>query len=189
MGAIPYAGPNGTGVTFRVWAPNASSVSVTGVFNGWSTTSNPLVKEGSSGLWSADVAAARAGHEYKYFINGSYWWKDPRSRKVTYSGYNSAGANSIVYDPNAFNWQSDSRLAVDAANLVIYEMHAGAFYDPTPGSGGPGKFTDATNKLEHLATLGINAVELMPVAEITVGVITPRICTRSKTAGTGAQTG
>ena len=143
MGSIPFAAPGGTGVTFRVWAPNAMSVAVPGSFNGWSTTANFLVKEAASNLWSADIAAARAGDEYKYLINGSYWWKDPRSRKVTSSGYNSPNANSIIYDPAAFNWMGDSRLAVNAANLVIYEMHVGAFYDPTPSSGGPGKFTDA----------------------------------------------
>lgn len=152
-------------MTFRVWAPNATSVFVPGSFNGWSTTANPLVREGLSQLWSADVPAARPGAEYKYFINGNYWWKDPRSRKVTVSGYNAPGANSIVYDPAAFNWLGDSRLPVDPANLVIYELHVGAFYDPVPSAGGPGKFADAMAKLDYLAGMGINAVELMPVAE------------------------
>ncbi len=54
---------------------------------------------------------------------------------------------------------------MNQSDLVIYEMHVGAFYDPSPGSGGPGKFPDAIQKLDHLAALGINAVELMPVAE------------------------
>ncbi|MBI3849785.1 MAG: alpha amylase C-terminal domain-containing protein [Verrucomicrobia bacterium] len=165
MGSIPYADAAGTGVTFRVWAPHAASVNVPGTFNGWSTTANPLVQEGLSGLWSADIPAARAGHEYKYFINGSYWWKDPRSRKVTYSGYDSPGANSIIYDPGAFDWMGDARLAVNAPNLVIYEMHVGTFHDPTPASGGPGKFMDAIAKLDHLSALGVNAVELLPIAE------------------------
>ena len=165
MGSIPYSGPAGTGVTFRVWAPNAASVSVPGTFNGWNTAANPLVKEGSSGLWSADIPAARSGNEYKYLINGTNWWKDPRSRKVTFSGYGTSGANSIIYDPAAFNWAGDTRLDVDQSNLVIYELHVGAFYDPSPSSGGPGKFTDAIAKLDHLAALGVNAVELMPVAE------------------------
>ena len=165
MGAIPYADANGTGVTFRVWSPHANSVAVPGTFNGWSTTANLLVREGASQLWSADIPAARAGHEYKYLINGTNWWKDPRSRKVTYSGYNTSGANSIVYDPAAFNWGGDTRPGVNATNLVIYELHVGSFYDPTPGSGGPGKFANAVARLDHLAALGVNAVELLPIAE------------------------
>ena len=160
MGAIPYADALGTGVTFRVWAPNATSVTVPGVFNGWNTAANLLVKETGTENWSSDVAAARAGHEYKYFINGSVWKRDPRGRKVVHSA-----GNSIVYDPNAFDWAGDTRLAVNQSDLVIYEMHIGAFYDPTPASGGPGKFSDAITKLDHLADLGINAVQLLPIAE------------------------
>ncbi len=160
MGAIPYADSLGTGVTFRVWAPNATSVAVPGVFNGWNTTSNFLIKETGTDLWSRDIGAAKPNDQYKFHINGSVWKRDPRGRKVVNST-----DNSIVYDPNAFNWAGDTRLAVNQSDLVIYEMHVGAFYDPTPASGGPGKFADAITKLDHLASLGLNAVELMPLAE------------------------
>src|SRR5882724_3091326 len=71
MGSTPYADSSGTAVTFRVWAPDATTVAVPGSFNVWNTTANFLVKEGSSGLWSADIPAARPNNEYKYFINGS----------------------------------------------------------------------------------------------------------------------
>jgi 1,4-alpha-glucan branching enzyme len=161
MGSTPYADALGTGVTFRVWAPNATSVTVPGTFNGWNTTATPLVKEaGNSGLWSADVPSARAGHQYKFLLSGSLWKRDPRGRRVV----NSAD-NTIVYDPKAFNWAGTTRLPVTASNLVIYEMHVGAFYDPTPTSGEPGKFTDAITKLDYLADLGVNAVELLPISE------------------------
>lgn len=161
MGSTPYADSGGTGVTFRVWAPDATSVSVPGTFNGWNTAANYLVKEsGGQGLWSGDIPAARAGDQYKYFLSGSLWKRDPRGRKVV----NSAD-NTIVYDPKAFNWAGDTRLGVTGSDLVIYEMHVGAFYDATPASGGPGKFADAATKLDYLAGLGINAVELLPVME------------------------
>jgi 1,4-alpha-glucan branching enzyme len=160
MGAIPYADALGTGVTFRVWAPNATNVAVPGQFNGWTTTANYLVKEAGTEVWSADISTARNGHEYKYHLNGSIWKRDPRGRKVV----NSSG-NSIVYDANAFNWGGDTRLAMNQSELVIYEMHIGAFHDPTPFSGGPGKFADAITKLDHLTNLGINAVELLPLPE------------------------
>src|SRR5882757_5796068 len=72
-GSIPYHDALGTGVTFRVWAPNATSVFVPGVFNSWSTTANPLVKELTNavwtGVWSADITTASAGQQYKYYIN------------------------------------------------------------------------------------------------------------------------
>lgn len=95
MGAIPYTG----GVTFRTWAPFASSVHVAGSFNAWSATANPLFAEGN-GNWSADVTTATEGSEYKFVIvNGATLWKkDPRGRAVT----NSAG-NSIVRG-DTFDW-------------------------------------------------------------------------------------
>ncbi len=160
VGAIPYADAQGTGVTFRVWAPNATSVSVPGDFNAWSTSANYLTRETGTEYWSADIPAARAGHKYKLHLNNSIWKRDPRSRKVEHSA-----GNSIVYDQQAFRWAGDTRLPINQSDLVIYEMHVGAFYDPTPSSGDPGKFSNAIQKLDHLAALGINAVQLMPVTE------------------------
>ena len=54
MGAIPQ--PLGT--TFRVWAPNARRVTVSGDFNGWSRERDPLVSE-KNGYWSATVRGAK----------------------------------------------------------------------------------------------------------------------------------
>ncbi len=162
MGSIPYADASGTGVTFRVWAPNATTVAVRGNFNSgsWNNTSNYLVKEAGTQNWSKDVPNLKASdsNQYKYYINGSIWKMDPRSRKVVNSS-----DNSIIYDPNAFNWGGDARLTVTNSSLVIYEMHVGAFYDPN--SGHPGTFTNAITKLDYLASLGVNAVELLPIAE------------------------
>ena len=163
MGATPYADGLGTGVTFRVWSPNATNIAVRGSFNGWGSTA--MTEQGTSDLWSVDVPGVTNRSQYKYYINGTHWWKDPRSRQVTTSGYNSGDANSIVYNPSSFNWLGDTRLPVNSSNLVIYEMHVGSFYDPTPASGGPGKFTNAVAKLDHLAALGINAVQLLPISE------------------------
>lgn len=158
MGSVPFT-DSGGGVTFRVWAPNATTVSVAGSFNNWSTTAHPLTKEGASGLWSADIPTAAAGNQYKYVINGSQWERDPRGRQVVHSQ-----DNTIIYDPNAFNWAGDTRLSVPDTTLVIYEMHVGAFYNPA-GGGAAGRFNEAITKLDHLQQIGINAVELLPICE------------------------
>ena len=64
MGAIP----NAKGVTFRVWAPHAEKVYLTGPFNGWSETSTPLSNE-KNGYWFTDVPEAKVGDEYRYVIH------------------------------------------------------------------------------------------------------------------------
>ena len=159
-----------TGVTFRVWAPNAKAVAVAGDFNNWSTTSLPLAKEPGSpwnGIWTATVAAARPGDAYKYFITPSLgaavWKKDPRARQVrTQSDGTQA---SVIYDKDAFDWENDNFEPPWPNDIVMYEMHVGTFYDPTPQDGQPATFDDAILKLDYLKALGVNMIALMPVAE------------------------
>ena len=166
-GSTPYHDASGTGVTFRVWAPNATSVTTPGAFNSWSTTATPLAEEQSNGLptgvWSADVAGASPGQQYKYYItyNGSSNYKhDPRSRWVVNAGGGS-GNNDIIYDPTAFNWNGDNFTNPPLNDLFVYELHIGTF----PSSTSPSRFVAATNKLDYLKNLGVNAVELMPIVE------------------------
>ncbi len=159
VGAIPYADAGGTGVTFRTWAPNASTVAVRGAFNGWGSTSLAKDMPGGSwnGYWSLDVSGAKAGQEYKYVVNGAFK-KDPRAKQVV----NSAG-NSIVYNPNSFDWGNDSSFSPIWRNdLVIYEMHAGSY---NAESWLPSTFDKCAEKIAYLKSLGISAVQLMPINE------------------------
>lgn len=166
-GSTPYHDTSGTGVTFRVWAPDATSLYVAGQFNNWSTSANPLAHELTNGVWqgvwSADVTSAATGEQYKYNINygtTNLWKHDPRARLVTYSG-SSSGANDIIYDPTAFNWGGDNFTPSAMSNLVVYELHMGTF----PTGTTPSRFASATNQLNYLKQLGFNAVEVMPIAE------------------------
>jgi 1,4-alpha-glucan branching enzyme len=165
-GSTPYHDAGGSGVTFRVWAPNATTVFVPGQFNSWSTTATPLTKEltnGSwTGVWSADVPIASTGQQYKYFINfsgGSAYKHDPRARLVTFSGTTS-GANDIIYDPTNFNWRGDNFTTPALNDLFVYELHMGTF-----STNGATRFLAATNQLDYLKSLGVSAVEVMPIAE------------------------
>ena len=154
IGAIPYADTGGTGVTFRTWAPNASSVAVKGAFNGWGSTA--LAKESSGGLWSVDIPRAKAGDEYKFVVNGTYK-KDPRGRRTV----NSAG-NSIVYNPAAFNWGDSTNFSRPWRNdLVIYQMHVGTY---NAESWLPSTFEQRNKKIPYIKSLGVSAVKLMPTA-------------------------
>jgi 1,4-alpha-glucan branching enzyme len=160
MGAIPHA----KGVTFRVWAPHAEKVYITGTFKDWSTTSAPLDKE-KNGYWSTDLPGAKAGDEYRYVIHAPPDWHlpplsriDPYARKVT-----SSIGNGVIYDPQAFDWGDDTFHMATGNELVIYEMHVGTFHVKEEGR--PGTLDSAVEKLPYLQKLGINAVEVMPVAE------------------------
>jgi 1,4-alpha-glucan branching enzyme len=156
MGAIP----NAKGASFRVWAPHAEKVYVTGTFNDWSKTSTPLAGE-ENGTWSAEVAEAKTEDEYRYWIHGPQGPLsriDPYARKVT-----SSIGNGVIYDPKAFDWGDDAFHLATGNELVIYEMHVGTFNVKEEGQ--PGTLDSAIEKLPYLQQLGINAVEVMPIAE------------------------
>ncbi len=156
MGAICHD----QGVFFRVWAPNAKSVSVLGTFNEWNSEANALLSE-ENGYWGINVQHAKAGDEYKFLLHtpsGDLHRNDPYALHLT----NSVG-NSIVYDHASFDWQDDAYATPYWNELVIYELHIGTF-NVKKGSE-TGDFYTAIERLPYLRDLGINAVEVMPPFE------------------------
>jgi 1,4-alpha-glucan branching enzyme len=158
MGALPYE----TGTTFRVWAPHARAVFVTGTFDDWAGARTELRPDGDgkSGTWSADVEGVAAGAEYRFTIgtaDGDLSRIDPYARHVT-----SSVGNAIVHDPGAFDWCGQEFRMPTWDELVIYEMHIGTFAaDQDRG----GTFDAARRRLDYLARLGITAVQVMPPFE------------------------
>ncbi len=158
MGAIPY----GDGTMFRVWAPHAEAVFVTGTFDGWAGDRTELGPDGdgSSGTWSADVPGVAPGEEYRFTIRtqaGDLSRVDPYARHVT-----SSVGNGIVYDPEGFDWGGDAFEMPAWDDLVIYEMHIGTFAAPQDRTG---TFDDARRRLPYLERLGVSAVQVMPPFE------------------------
>jgi len=159
LGAIIFDG----GIAFRVWAPHADQVFVTGTFNSWSNRANPLADEGN-GYWSADVYGAKIGDQYKYILINEARELiriDPYVRDVT-----SSIGNGIIHDPH-FDWGAGEYRVPPLHEMVIYEMHIGTFNDQ-PG-GPPGNFQSAINKIPYLNDLGINVIEIMPAMEFAGG--------------------
>ncbi len=155
-GATPHAG----GVAFRVWAPNATRVSVIGTFNDWDSGKHPMQSEGN-GEWYVDVAKAKVGDQYKFLLTtpqGELKRIDPYAREVT-----SSVGNAIVHDTK-FDWQGDKFHIAPWSELVIYELHIGTFNDQEDDKQ-PGEFASVSARLGHLKKLGVNAIQIMPVGE------------------------
>jgi 1,4-alpha-glucan branching enzyme len=147
------------GVFFRVWAPHAQKIFVTGEFNNWSDSANELLHE-DNGYWGVNVENAKAGQQYKYILHtdsGILYKNDPYAREVT-----SSSGNSIIIDAD-FNWTDDGFQMPAWNQLVIYEMHVGTFNRKQPER--PGTFETIIEKLPYLKELGINAIEIMPLVE------------------------
>ena len=68
LGAHPRVVGGVAGTHFAVWAPNAERVFVSGDFNDWDKTRNPLEPRGASGIWEGFMAGAGQGAHYKYYV-------------------------------------------------------------------------------------------------------------------------
>ena len=155
MGCMPHD----KGVAFRVWAPHAQRVSVVGSFNNWDEAANPMAAE-DHGKWYLDIPAAKIDDEYRYIIiNGDKKLSriDPYARDVTTSI-----GNGVVHDPN-FDWGDDHLDMHNFNELVVYEMHVGTFNRSRDDV--PGTFSAVTRRFDYLRRLGVNCIQLMPLAE------------------------
>jgi 1,4-alpha-glucan branching enzyme len=147
-----------TGVAFRVWAPHADRVSVVGDFNDWKPDADRMQRDAND-CWFAIVETASPGDEYKYQIwrgEDTFERIDPRVLEVT----NSAG-NGVIHDPN-FDWQGDQFTMPAWNQLVIYETHVGTFNRSENET--VGTFDDYAKKFGYLKKLGVNALQIMPIA-------------------------
>jgi 1,4-alpha-glucan branching enzyme len=152
------------GVFFRVWAPHAHKVFVTGEFNGWSSDKHEMIHEGN-GYWGINISEAKAGQPYKYVLDtdaGVLYKNDPYAKEIA-----GAEGNSLITDPS-FDWTDDGFKMPDWNKLVIYELHIGTFHRNDQSK--PGTFYDVIEKLNYLQQLGINAIEIMPPVEFPGGV-------------------
>jgi maltooligosyltrehalose trehalohydrolase len=143
LGATPK--PGGT-VEFRIWAPNAETVTLE-----LGGRQHPM-QDAGLGVREAVVEAA-AGDDYRFVADGSPL-PDPASR---WQPEGLRGPSRIV-DPRAFAWTDRGFDTPALKDLVIYELHVGTF-------SGEGTFDGAIAHLDALAALGVNAIEVMPVNE------------------------
>ena len=134
---------------FRVWAPRPGRVDL--VLDGGEVIA---MRQAGGGWWSAAVAAAGPGTDYAFSLDGGPPRPDPRS------AFQPGGIDgpSRVVDHGAFGWTDGNWRGLHLPGSVLYECHVGTF-------GAGGTFDGVIARLDYLAGLGVDAIELMPVAE------------------------
>ncbi|MEP6810233.1 MAG: malto-oligosyltrehalose trehalohydrolase [Chthoniobacterales bacterium] len=141
------------GVRYRIWSEHDRGEVLIVDQAGSVRRTLPLIAE-DVGYFSAHDPAGRAGDLYQYRFGKNSAWPDPASR------WQPEGVHgpSMVIDPAAFIWHDQQWQAPPFSRLVIYELHVGTFT-------AAGTFRGALDRLDHLVSLGVNALELMPVAD------------------------
>jgi maltooligosyltrehalose trehalohydrolase len=135
-------------VNFEVWAPNARRVDL--VVRSERLPMHPAVL----GWWTLDVDGAQPGDYYGFAVDGRDPLPDPRSP------WQPLGIHGLSRTINhkSFRWTDDEWRGIAPPGDIIYELHVGTFTEA-------GTFESAITRLDHLTSLGVGAVELMPVAE------------------------
>ncbi len=159
----------GNKVTFRVWAPNAVSVSVVGDFNNWDSDKN-YMNLISGGVWETEIDGIKIYDCYKYAIRSSdgkvTLKSDPYARHFETAPNNA----SKIYQDGNFDWSDGEWLAqkkeknIYESPVNIYEVHLGSWKRYEDGN--TYDYVSLAKELsKYVGKMGYTHVELMPVTE------------------------
>lgn len=149
--ALPFGAElqSGAGVRFRFFAPAVKQVTL--AIDGLGHM--PMQADGH-GWHEARVPDARAGTRYRFVLPDGTAVPDPVSR---FQPEDVAGPSEVI-DPENYRWQLDGWNGRPWSEAVLYELHVGTF---TP----EGTLRAAAEKLDHLTSLGVTAIELMTLSD------------------------
>jgi malto-oligosyltrehalose trehalohydrolase len=108
----------------------------------------------TDGWHHCEVDGARAGAAYSFILQDGLVVPDPASR---FQPRDVHGPSEVI-DPDAYRWKTSDWNGRAFDDLVLYELHLGAFTRE-------GTFTAAIDRLDHLSSLGVTAIQIMPVAD------------------------
>ena len=169
---------NGSEATFVLFAPNKKSVVLLGDFNDYAPSNKYMMKRDGNYFWTT-VTDLEEGVEYgyQYLVDGSIKIGDPYATKIldpwndkwidasvypNLKAYPSAYTSDIVsvfeINPDEYQWAVTDFDRPAENSLAIYELLIRDFTEA-------GSIDAVTAKLDYLETLGVNAIELMPIQE------------------------
>ena len=146
------------GVTFApgglaqicVWAPFAQTVAL----HLTNADQRIPLTTGSPGYWQTTTDQLRPGDTYRFILNSTIERPDP----VSLDQPEGVHGPSQAVDVAGFVWTDAGWQNHSLDNYLLYELHTGTFSPK-------GTFAGIIERLDHLVSLGVNAIELMPVAQ------------------------
>jgi maltooligosyltrehalose trehalohydrolase len=141
----------GSGVRYRVWAPDNRKVEL--CVENHAGARNVAFVPLEGGFHEVQDIYGRAGDRYRLRLDDGPLTPDPASRSQPEGVF---GPSEVV-DPDAYPWRTPNWRRPAWRGRVIYELHIGTF---TPD----GTFAAAKMRLRELVELGVNTIEIMPLA-------------------------
>ncbi len=159
-------------VVFRVWAPDAKNVSVTGDFNNWSETENPMKPlKNSGGVWEAEIKNIKPYNMYKYCITAADGRTLMKCDPYGFHMETRPGTATKYYEiDDCYEWHDEKWVEgrngknIYESPVNIYEIHAGSWkqYDD-------GNFYSyralADSLVPYVKKMGYTHIEFMPLTE------------------------
>lgn len=159
-------------VVFRVWAPDAKNVSVTGDFNDWSETENPMkLLKNSGGVWEAEIKNIKPYDMYKYCITAADGRTLMKCDPYGFHMETRPGTATKYYEiDDCYEWHDEKWVEgrngknIYESPVNIYEIHAGSWkqYDD-------GNFYSyralADSLVPYVKKMGYTHIEFMPLTE------------------------
>lgn len=159
-------------VVFRVWAPDAKNVSVTGDFNDWSETENPMKQlKNSGGVWEAEIKNIKPYDMYKYCITAADGRTLMKCDPYGFHMETRPGTATKYYEiDDCYEWHDEKWVEgrngknIYESPVNIYEIHAGSWkqYDD-------GNFYSyralADSLVPYVKKMGYTHIEFMPLTE------------------------
>jgi len=136
---------------FVVWGPRVERLDLE--LLGPRPRTLPMQKD-EHGYWRLIAENVSPESAYRYCLNGDRLRADPASQFQPEGVHGCSRFDS----PHSFRWNDASWRGIELDKMVMYELHVGTF---TP----EGTFEAVIPRLDQLSALGINAIELMPVAQ------------------------
>ena len=159
---------DGDQCTFRVWAPHAQAVFVSGDFCGWEPTVHELTRINNEGIFEGTVSNVRPYDSYKYVIKASdgrmLWKADPYARHAQ----TRPESASKVYEEQNYLWKDETWLKQRSIPfqqpMNIYEVHLGSWKH-----GENGEFLSyrqlADTLIPYVKQMHYTHIELLPITE------------------------
>ena len=159
------------GTVFRVWAPNAKTVSVIGDFNDWDKNKNVMSKIDPQGIFECFVPREIPNFSmYKFLITTNN--NDELIKIDPYAYHFEEGCKkaSKIFDIDNFHWtdgnwiKNKKNAGVFDIPINIYEVHLGSFKKYKDGNNfSYAKLADEL--IDYVKNMGYTHIEILPVCE------------------------